>query len=227
MDNNRPGGGGGYSRGGSSYSGSRTAWAATLAAEFIRTAGQSVPCDPVCGTALSREAIMATGNDSFAGQMLKWVTIRLSLSICSMLLLAAMNHRASGSEDQQPPRGNAAPLILDVTELFPIPKAKSKGKAKAKPKSRPESSSRVGYLIEEEQTPGAASSPTTGPSPSASSSSATIGYGRGGISSMTPGQAVSARGRKIMQIMIKPEAADASTQASQADLEAALPPFWE
>jgi hypothetical protein len=41
---------------------------------------------------------------------------------------------------------------------------------------------------------------------------------------MTPGQAVSARGRKIMQIMIKPEAADASTQTSQADLEAALPP---
>ena len=41
---------------------------------------------------------------------------------------------------------------------------------------------------------------------------------------MTPGQAVSARGRKIMQIMIKPEAADASTQISQADLEAALPP---
>ena len=38
---------------------------------------------------------------------------------------------------------------------------------------------------------------------------------------MTPGQAVSSRGRKIMQIMIKPEAANASTQTSQADLEAA------
>ena len=38
---------------------------------------------------------------------------------------------------------------------------------------------------------------------------------------MTPGQAVSSRGRKIMQIMIKPQAADASTQTSQADLEAA------
>ena len=193
--------------------------AAAMAEEFIRSAGQPVPGDPAGGIALSRLAETANRQDNFAGQLKTWVTICISLSICGMVLLAAMNRRASGSGDQEPPPENEAPLILDVTELFPIPKAKSKGKAKAKPKSRPESSSRVGYLIEEEHTPGAASSSTTGPSPSASSSSATIGYGRGGISSLTPGQAASARGRKIMQIVIKPEAADAATQTSQADID--------
>ena len=136
-----------------------------------------------------------------------------------MVLLAAMNRGSSGGGEQQPPPENETPLIIDVTELFPIPKAKSRGKAKAKPKSRPESNPQVGYLIEEEYPPGTASSSTTGPSPSASSPSASIGYGRGGVSSMTPGQAASARGRRIMQIVIKPEAADAATQTSQADLD--------
>ena len=41
---------------------------------------------------------------------------------------------------------------------------------------------------------------------------------------MTPGLSASSRGRKIMQIMIKPEAADASTQTSQADLGAPSAP---
>ena len=41
---------------------------------------------------------------------------------------------------------------------------------------------------------------------------------------MTPGQSASSRGRKFVQITIKPEAADASTQTSQADLEAPSAP---
>ena len=171
---------------------------------------------------------MATENDIFISQWMKWVTICLSLSICGLLLLVAMNRRSSGSGDQEDLHGgNAASPIIDVTDLLPMPKAKGRAKAKTAPKKKPESNNRVGYLIEEEYATGqGASSSASGSTPSAPAVSTGIGYGRGGLSSMTPGQAVSSRGRKITQIMIKPEAADASTQTSQADLEAAPPPIW-
>ena len=94
---------------------------------------------------------MATENGIEVSQWMKWVTIRLSMSICGLLLLAALNNRSTGSRDQEDPPGrNAVMPIIDVTELFPMPKAKGRAKAKATNKKKAESSSRIGYLIDED-----------------------------------------------------------------------------
>jgi hypothetical protein len=134
--------------------------------------------------------------------------------------------RSTGSGDQEDlPSRTAILPIIDVTELVPTLKAKGRAKAKAATKKKSESSSRVGYLIEEDYAAGAAaSSSTSSAAPATSALPTGMGYGRGGVSSLTPAQSASSRGRKITQIAIKPEAADASTQTSQADLEAPSAP---
>ena len=93
---------------------------------------------------------MVTENGIEVSQWMKWIIVCLSVSTCGLLLLAALNNRLTGSTDQGNPIDQTAVMpIVDVTELFPMPKAKGRAKAKASNKKKAEPSGRIGYLIEE------------------------------------------------------------------------------